>query len=341
MNQITGLLGQRQIGRRSAALIVVLGMVFSQLVVGGVAPAQAQSAVFQQGVGGYFDTVDIGLDPNQPDAGLGDATSIEVRGSADDNTDRPGLVRFENLFGSGPGQIPIGSTITSARLTLTGLGDGKKKDSAGLYQLLVPWDDDATWNSMMVSGPGIQRDDVEAATVAGATVSDLSQTTLTFTVTSAVQDWSDGDGNFGWALSLEDGATWTGHSSEAEAVSDRPLLTIDFDPPNRPPVATDDSVSTPRDTAVTVAVLDNDSDPDGDLLSLVAIGDSAGGTVVANGDGTVTYKPVPGFVGQDTFSYALSDGRGATATGIGTVQVTEPAPVTTTTEVPLKSDRVL
>ena len=79
---------------------------------------------------------------------------------------------------------------------------------------------------------------------------------------------------------------------------------------NRPPVANDDAASTPKNTPVTVDVLANDSDPDGDALTVSSVqGTSAeGGSVVDNGDGTVTYTPPTGFVGTDTFRYKANDG---------------------------------
>ena len=98
----------------------------------------------------------------------------------------------------------------------------------------------------------------------------------------------------------------------------RALFTVPPPPPpeaNAPPVATDDAVPTPVDAPVTIAVLGNDHDPDGDPLTVVAVTQPLGGTVVLNPDGTLTYTPHPGFIGPDTFTYTLSDGRGRTATG--------------------------
>jgi len=90
---------------------------------------------------------------------------------------------------------------------------------------------------------------------------------------------------------------------------------------NRPPVAANDSAQTPPATPVRIPVLQNDSDPDGDGLSVSSASTPAHGTAVLNSDGTVTYTPAAGFVGRDTFSYTVSDGRGGTATAQVTVQV--------------------
>jgi hypothetical protein len=86
---------------------------------------------------------------------------------------------------------------------------------------------------------------------------------------------------------------------------------------NQPPIARDDSASTLVDQPVAIAVLANDSDPDGDALSIASMGAPANGTAAANADGTISYEPDPGFVGTDSFDYTVSDGRledGATVT---------------------------
>ena len=98
---------------------------------------------------------------------------------------------------------------------------------------------------------------------------------------------------------------------------------------NTPPVANGDSVAATRDTALTVAagaLLANDSDADGDPLSVSAVdgGTAAGGTVTANGAGSWSYAPPSGFVGSDSFGYAITDGRGGSATATVTVTVTAP-----------------
>jgi hypothetical protein len=95
--------------------------------------------------------------------------------------------------------------------------------------------------------------------------------------------------------------------------------TVTVTPVNDPPVASNDSAVTNEDTPVRVAVLPNDSDLDGDPLTVVSA--SAGnGTVTINPDGTITYVPNPNFNGVDAITYTISDGRGGTSTA--TVQIT-------------------
>jgi len=93
-------------------------------------------------------------------------------------------------------------------------------------------------------------------------------------------------------------------------------------PPNRAPVAASDSAATVRGQAVTVAVLANDTDPDGDALA-VTVTQPANGAAVVNPDGTVTYTPAAGFTGTDTFTYTIDDGEFTSSAGV-TVAVSPP-----------------
>jgi hypothetical protein len=74
---------------------------------------------------------------------------------------------------------------------------------------------------------------------------------------------------------------------------------------------------------VTFDVLANDTDPDGDALSVASYDDSsiANGGLTDNGGGSFTYVPAPHFAGADTFAYTVDDGNGGTATGTVTITV--------------------
>ena len=96
-----------------------------------------------------------------------------------------------------------------------------------------------------------------------------------------------------------------------------------FAPVNTAPVALDDTVGTGHGAAVTLAaaaLLGNDSDADGDTLSLTSVSAAVGGSVVL-ANGTVTFTPTAGFAGTAGFDYLVADGRGGSDTGHVTVNV--------------------
>lgn len=102
-------------------------------------------------------------------------------------------------------------------------------------------------------------------------------------------------------------------------------------PPNTDPVAVDDSFSGLEDEIITGNVLANDSDADGDVLSVVAgtFATVNGGTVELLANGDFTYTPVADFFGADSFTYTLEDGRGGSAVGTVSLEIADVAdPVT-------------
>ena len=82
---------------------------------------------------------------------------------------------------------------------------------------------------------------------------------------------------------------------------------------NDPPLAVDDAAETVEGTAVFIDVLANDSDPNGDTLTVVEVSAPAHGTAVVAAAGTVAYTPEPDFYGTDRFTYVVGDGSGLTA----------------------------
>ncbi|MCG3159248.1 MAG: hypothetical protein JMDDDDMK_00234 [Acidobacteria bacterium] len=84
---------------------------------------------------------------------------------------------------------------------------------------------------------------------------------------------------------------------------------------NGNPVARPDAAVTPENTPVDISVLANDTDPDGDALTVISVTQGAYGSVAINPNGTVKYTPNPNTYGTDSFTYTVSDGQGGTATG--------------------------
>jgi hypothetical protein len=83
------------------------------------------------------------------------------------------------------------------------------------------------------------------------------------------------------------------------------------------PVANADTVNNVSGP-VNIAVLANDTDADGDTLTITAVTQGTTGSVTTDGT-TVTYTPGASFTSSDTFTYTISDGFGGSAVGNVTV----------------------
>ncbi|MGK7904275.1 MAG: Ig-like domain-containing protein, partial [Hormoscilla sp.] len=91
---------------------------------------------------------------------------------------------------------------------------------------------------------------------------------------------------------------------------------------NQSPVAVNDFAIATAGTTATINVLDNDSDPDGDRISVTEFTATTllGGTVSGTDD-VLTYTPAADFLGTDSFTYTINDSLGGTDTATVTVTV--------------------
>ncbi len=93
-------------------------------------------------------------------------------------------------------------------------------------------------------------------------------------------------------------------------------ITITILRPNIDPVANDDTATTTQETPVTIDVLANDTDADGDILEVNGSTGSSHGSVLCSST-KCTYTPEPGYFGSDTFTYYIRDGFGGSGRGHG------------------------
>ena len=160
----------------------------------------------------------------------------------------------------------------------------------------------------------------------GGTVTN-NGTDVTFNVGSAFQDLDTGQ-------TRQSSFTYTVSDGNS---TDTATVTITVTGVEDPPNAVDDSDSTNEDTAKTVNVLANDTDPD-DTLTVTAVGSPTNGGSVTNNGTDITFTPGASFQDLDTgdtrqtsFTYTISDGN---STDTATVTVT----VTGVNDVPVAVD---
>ena len=107
--------------------------------------------------------------------------------------------------------------------------------------------------------------------------------------------------------------------------SDTQAISVTVTNANENPVAANDAYAVAEDNVLNVAaagVLANDTDVDGDALTIVSYTAAANGAVTVNADGSLTYTPNANFAGIDSFTYTGSDGNGGTASATVTITVT-------------------
>jgi VCBS repeat-containing protein len=103
--------------------------------------------------------------------------------------------------------------------------------------------------------------------------------------------------------------TFTYHTSDGSLDSlNAATVTVTVGSVNTPPVAVDDSATTPEDMPVVLNLVANDTDVDSTTLSVVSLTAPLHGSAVVNVDGSVTYTPAANYFGSDTFTYHTSDG---------------------------------
>jgi hypothetical protein len=209
---------------------------------GGFASAYGDEAVtpkervvsFQQGIAGYTGTLDTEI------WALAPKTILTANPNASSDADNDGgesqvLMRFDNIIGLEPNQIPRGSTILQARLVVSAFDQGT---TVNLHRMLVPFGATATWDSMV---SGVSADGFEASRQKdGFTFGRIaaSSSGALFDVTDTVQAWVHGRPNYGWVFLNTGGNGWDFYTSEFDKLEQRPLLTVRFIAPDADSVTT-------------------------------------------------------------------------------------------------------
>ncbi|PZQ47054.1 MAG: hypothetical protein DI551_04030 [Micavibrio aeruginosavorus] len=209
----------------------------------------------------------------------GDGNDV-LAGSIGDDT-ITGDAGNDILFGAGGNDLLEGGTGDDAYYYNLGNGNDTIRETSG--------------NDSLHFGPGVVLDD------------------LTFTV--------EGDnlvvGIGGQTITIENHYA-TDHSGRVESIvfDDGSSFDVGSYVPNYDPVANNDAFNGNEDEILSGNVLANDTDANGDVLSVAAqtIITANGGTVVMQSDGSFTYQGAQDFNGEDSFDYTVSDNKGGLST---------------------------
>jgi chitinase len=257
----------------------------------------------------------------------GNATVLTVRNDARDSNDYESYLRFDLTGVSGaiesavlkmtPKSVGSGAAAGTLRARLLAdSSDGWVEGNGGTDNNPVG---EICWNNRPV-GVGAQ-----------ATLTDTYSANVakSINVTSLVNQAGNANGFASFHLDF----TAAGfnryvhfHSRQASTVRYRPVLELTTAAAaNRSPVAAADSATAAKNAFIDIPVLANDSDPDGDALSISGVSQGAHGSVAVQSGGTVRYTPAADYLGADSFSYTISDGRGGSATATVSITVAEGA----------------
>lgn len=212
---------------------------------------------------------------------------------------------FTYTISDGNGGTSTASVQVDVLNTVPVGGDDAASTPAGVPVVVPVLADDTDANGDTVAVRSVQ-----LTTANGGSVSPLPDGTVRYTPAAGFR----GTDSFTYVV------------EDSRGGSDTATVTITVE--NNVPTGGADSAATQAGAAAVVDVLDNDADTDAtDTLAVVGLTDPAGGAVVANADGTVTYTPDPGFTGTDTFTYRVSDGQGGTSAPVTVTVRVNAAPV--------------
>jgi len=204
---------------------------------------------------------------------------------------------------------PARDYVGSDSFTYT-LSDGTLTSAAATVSITVtPVNDAPVAAAATIS---TNEDAPVAITLAG---SDVDGNTLTYSIVTAPAHGAlSGTGG---GLTYTPARDYNGSDQLTFRVSDGTLastavVTIAIQPVNDAPSARNDVVVTAVDTATTLTPVDNDTDPDGDDLSVGSFSTPSSGAIDRQGD-TLIYTPAAGFVGTVAVTYRARDAVGATS----------------------------
>lgn len=269
-----------------------------------------------------MDTSELAEHVYVPDPVLRQHINLALGRNAADSLTKSDLLRLTDLVAPSAGITDLTGLEMAANLAradLRGNGILDLSPLSSLENLTAAMDDSAGTEEDSAVSIAVLSNDIHAvgATLTLVGVTQPADGAVSFTPSSVLYTPSaDYNGTDSFTYTATDGGV---------AVTASVIVTIN--PVNDVPVAEDDSADVADGAPITIDVLANDFDVDGDSLTIqsVTLSPEAHGTAAAEADSRITYTPNADFTGTDTFDYAIGDGV-STASATVTVTITPETP---------------
>ncbi len=210
-----------------------ISILFAAVVTMSPSWAQQRTLEFQNGFNGYEGTEDAFVMSGAPDQNTnfqshpeGNRFQTEWDGS-DSGGRNLGLFKFNQLFGDGPNQVPLGAQIVSARLETIVANAGSSSQASTISNLLLEWDQETvTFNRLFNGGLGSFEDPLPGSHVSETSVRVFHAPAgvggvWSGDITELVQEWSDGLENNGFVIVPDENSTnGFGHLSSETPISE-------------------------------------------------------------------------------------------------------------------------
>jgi VCBS repeat-containing protein len=213
------------------------------------------------------------------------------------------------------------NNANDARLSVNPGSNATEPSTPGSFTLSLSRPAPASGLTVFYTLSGTATNGTDYTTLPGRITFAAGATTATVTVSPIADNLAEGNETVILTLLDRSGYTLGANTTATITLADLP--------PNQPPTAVNDTATTDEDTLVTINVLANDTDPDGNPRSLTNFTNPTNGTVTRNDNGTpanltddqLIYTPNANYNGSDSFTYTISDGNGGTATATVTLTI--------------------
>jgi hypothetical protein len=275
------------------------------------------------------------------------AQTVTFEVETDDNNAPTAFLVPPAIDGDGVLTFTPGNEPTLATVTVTAKDDGGLEDwDMGAFTSEPPADtSEPVTFQIVIWGPGAVDDEVTVPEDTGWLVdvlendNDGGNPITIVDVTDGAKGSTEVLGDvvvYSPAQDATGADSFTYTIEDTEGRQSDATVSVTITPANDDPVAVDDAIEVELNAGIApVDVLANDTDVDGDELSVESATQSDHGSVVLNG-GVVRYWPDTGYTGTDSFNYTIEDGYGGSDTATVTVTVTSAA-----NEGPVATDDVL